>query len=404
MEELAFEDSDLQTEIEMKMEEYLAFESRFEATARTMESLEAAIAEFNKNDTLSVESKTNLRLSLESQGSELSLEGFEVLDDELSLEKLTGFWNRMKQVFVSDWHNLVDTFGSLIKGWGKRMKNHRKINSELRSEWAKKKSSLLGNEHKTSLAGQQIYRPFVVNNQLSREPVKTMETDIEYTEYMLDQYPKDIQSYLMDLKTIVERGDYSDDSAFERSVLSKVVKLGHPRDVFKLDIVGYEGHPLMTNRGLEEKGGKDIAAAGSGKDYEILAEMANGVHVNEYFMTWDLLTEGYVFHDIFFSTRDVDDMLDLRDRYVDLVINLTSNRFFPVDKMAKEILKLRPKIKDDEALSEENVEAVKQINKLMGNFKDYILKPMRMEVQRVQLIVSASRTVVSRVIATAETK
>jgi hypothetical protein len=221
---------------------------------------------------------------------------------------------------------------------------------------------------------------------------------------MLAEYTKDIQSYLMDLKTIIERGDYSDDSAFERSVLSKVVKMGHPRDVFKLDIVNYEGHPLMTNRGIEEKGGKDIAAAGPGKDYETLAEMANGLHVNEYFMTWDLLTEGYVFHDIFLSTKDVDTLLDIRDRYVDLVTNLTGNRFFPVDKMAKEILKLRPKIKDDEALSSENMEAVKQINTILANFKDYILKPMRMEVQRVQLIVSASRTLVSRIIATAETK
>lgn len=182
------------------------------------------------------------------------------------------------------------------------------------------------------------------------------------------------------------------------------MKLGHPRDVFKLDIVNYEGHPLMANRGIEEKGGNDVPAAGPGKDYETLAFMANGLHVNEYFMTWDMLTEGYVFHDIYLSTKDIDTLLDVRDRYVDLVSNLTGNRLLPVDKMAKEILKLRPKIKDDDSLSSENMEAVKQINTLLANFKDYIMKPMRMEVQRVYLIISASRTLVSRTIATAETK
>ena len=402
LEDLAFEESMIQDEIQLALESYMEHEAELDVTARTLESVSQMIRQYQSTGSLSTESFDVLKSSMEDYDYGFSMESY----DELSLEKLTGFWNRIKQVYVNQWHTMIDSFSALFKGWNKRMAAHRKINRELISEWNNKKRDLLGNEHKSSMAGQNIWAAFVVDNNLTRKPLETMSKDIEYAEYMLETYPKDISSYLMDLKNVVERGDYSDDRSFERTVLKKVVAMGHPRDVFKLDIVGYEGHPLMSNRGLEEVKGKDIPAAGSGKDYDQLAQMANGTHVKEYVFTWDILAQNHVFHDIYFKTSDVDDMLKLRERYIDLVSNLTGNRFFPVDKMAKEIIKLSPKISPNAAsdLSTENLEAIEQINILIKNFKNYLMRPMRMEVARVIGIVTASRTLISRTIATAETK
>lgn len=402
MEELAFEDNAAQEELILALEKFHEAEARFDDVSQSLESISQIWKEFEATNTISTESMAQITFSMESYNidNEFSMESV----DELSLEKISGIWNRIKQVYVNAWHGLVDAFTGLITGWNKRMKKHRKINKELVSEWNNKKRDLLGDKHKSNMAGESIWHAFVVDNQLTRKPVDTMKSDVQHAEYMLSQYPKDISSYLMDFKTIVERGDYSDDASFERSVLKKITDLGHPGDVFKSDLIGYEGHPLMMNRGLEVVNGKSVPAAGDGKEYDKLSDMANGRHVKEYIFSWDELAQAHIFHDIYFTTGEVDDMLKLRERYIDLVTNLSEGRIFPVDKMAKDILKMRPKVDKGEDLSDQNVEAIEQINKILKNFKNYLMRPMRMEVTRVISIVTSSRTLISRTIATAETE
>lgn len=397
LEQLYSQESDNLIYITNQMASLEAMETELDDLADTMESLELAIEEYNNHDSLSVETQSRLKHSLEGY----------VDGSDLSIEAMSGWWNRMKQVYVDSFHQFIDNMSGLIRGWDSTMKSHDKINRKLMAEWAGKKRDVVKSKQKGSYAGTAIYLSFMADNKVSRDPIALYNTDIKYAEYMLSDYTKDIGKYLSDLKGIINSGDYTSDDKFESSVLDKVIKLGHPRDVFTMnDLVSPNKHPLVTNRGLEETKAKVVAPAGNDAKYQKLSEMADGRHIKQFVFTMDnLFGEGAgpkLYHDIELTNDEIDAFLALRARYINLVMDSTKNRFLPILKDSKALIKSRPKIGDDDALSGPQKTAASQINKLAANLKWNIMRPMRMEVLRIITVTTGSRTFISRMIATAE--
>lgn len=380
-----------------------------ESVMGDLEALQISLESLIENNAYGSVESISIRerfMSLESRADvEYDMPSFEDVSqgglDEayLTLEAITGIWNRLKQAYVSVWHSFMDGMASLIKGVDKFAAKHVVLAGKLKKTWAAKKGKISGKTIKTSLAGASVLTPYTVNGQLVKSPLLALKNDSAHAKYMLDDYLTSMTKYLGQVETIVSRGDYTSDAGFEKSVLKDMSKLQHPKDVFKLSIVG-KGNLLMMNRGLMVKVGKPVKPVAVGLDYKKLSELLIKSHVREYVSTKSLFKVD-VIHDVFLEPKDIDTMLTL---YGDLagLLEDTSGRLSVAMKAAKNITELNTDKLAGDRLSGTNRAAVKQIGRFIKQLPVYLNRPTKKEINRVSGIVSGTRTLLSRTIATAK--
>ncbi len=329
-----------------------------------------------------------------------TLESLYVDNKELSLEAISNLWDRYKQLYVSSWHALIDDLETVLGGVARNQKEHRKLHSKLSSEWKSKKRDITSSEHNISLVGVKQSYVFYKEDRLIRDPLKELSEDVEYSEYMLVEYPKLMTEYADELVRILKSGKYESDGDFEKSVLQPVVNLGHPRNVFNLKIVGRPSS-LVGNGYLIESKSKSKSAAGRDKVYEDLSEMIDGLHVKRKLINWrDLFRNPFeLIHDVTITPDDLDEFLSIYDRYIECLVG-AQGRIFTSMKNMKKFSKTKIDTSKAAELSDENSQALIQVGKLVKSMDTYLNKPTNSEIGRVKEIMTSLRTVISRAIAT----
>lgn len=343
-----------------------------------------------------VEDETGLTAeipSLESHGDDM------IAYHQISMEAVTGLWNRIKQVYVADFQSMIDGFTTLFAGyrrWG--LKQQGRVH-KLRQEWNDKKSDLNEQRHKGSLAGQAIFMAFSVNGHMSKDPLGDMTKDYANAKYLTIDYPKQLAMYLEKVRGIINGGKYDSDSSFESSVLGKLGSLEHPSQILKSPIIG-KGNVMLHNRGLEVKKGRSVKPVASGDQYKKLADLSVQTYVKEFVFTWSNLNSGII-EDFYLSTSDVDKMLDLVEDYAKCLVNAMET-FRPLQKAMKGLADFAKKNIDTDHLSSANQAAFKQMLGFVRGLRRYAKTPYRIEINRIQNIVIASRIICSRTIVTAK--
>lgn len=318
---------------------------------------------------------------------------------QVSMEAITGLWARFKQVIVADFQMQWDAyirFFSTSEGWATRQKRR---HHKLRQEWKDKKPTLNEKRHKSSMAGSYLPQMFRVDGRISKTPIEDLTNDSKYAGYINQQYPKDLALYLEKLRSILNSGKFDDDEKFEKTTLEKITKLEHPSKVFKGQGVG-EGNVLLSNKGLEVWKGRTVKPVGDGKLYNDLADLCVTTHVREYVMTWSNFNSG-VLEDFYFTTEEVDKMLDFADQYCDYLISAKTG-FVPLQRAFKNLAKTVDKLNEVDGLSTTNKKAFKQILKFVRGMKRYAKTPYFHEQLRIKNLIPAIRILASRTIATSQ--
>lgn len=318
---------------------------------------------------------------------------------QVSMEAISGMWNRFKQVIVADFQMQWDAyirFFSTSEGWATRQKRR---HHKLRQEWKDKKPSLNEKRHKSSMAGSYLPQMFRVDGHISKTPIEDLQKDTKYANYINQQYPKDLSLYLEKVRSILNSGKFDDDGVFEKTVLEKLSKIDHPFKVFKGPGVG-AGNVLLTNKGLEVWKGRSVKPVGDGPLYRNLADLCVTTHVREYVMTWSNMNTG-VLEDFYFTTEDVDRMLDFADLYCDYLISAKTG-FVPLQRAFKNLAATVDKLNSVDGLSPTNKKAFKQVLKFVRGMKRYAKTPYFHEQLRIKNLIPAIRILASRTIATSQ--
>lgn len=391
----------------------------FDNTVMNFEELSGAIEETEALEEIVTELKDNGNVTsvelfmvhsrLKNLGESLGLDSVAVsLEDAsndtdqfltASMEAVSGIWNRIKQLYVADFQQMLDAWGQLFstaEGWGRRQQAriHR-----LRQEWKDKKPSLNEKRHKSSLAGSSLPILFTVKGRPSTNPVDDLDTDYGFAKYISNQYPKDLALYLEKVRSILNSGDFSRDEKFESSVVSKISKLDHPYTVFKGKGVG-AGNILLGNRGLEVWKGRTVKPVSNEKEHLALADLCVKTHVREFAFTWSDFNSS-VLEDFYFTTEEVDKMLDHADRYCQLIIDAKTG-FTPLTKAYRNLANSTKKMNDIESLSANNRKVFKQIISFTRGLTRYSKTPYRFELGRIMNLVPGIRVLASRTIATSK--
>ena len=343
-----------------------------------------------------VEEETGLTAeipSMESHGDDM------VAYHQISMEAVSGLWNRMKQVWVSDFQSFIDGWATLFTGyrrWG--LKQQGRIH-KLRQEWADKKPDLNEQRHKGSLAGQAVFMPFTLDGRLSKAPLADMTEDNKTARYLSTDYPKALAMYVEKVRAILNGGKFDSDDSFKRSVLDKLGQLEHPSTILKSPIIG-KGSVLLHNTGLEVKKGRAVKPVSSDPAHKKLADLCVQTHVKEFIFSWSMLNSG-ILEDFYLSTSDVDKLLDLSENYAKYLVNCAET-FRPLQKAMKGMADYAKKSNDVDHLSDVNRAAFKQVLKFCRGLTRYAKTPYRVEIGRIQSVCIASRIICSRTIATAK--
>lgn len=385
---------------------------RFEQLCATMEEIEQIASDLetliqtgdgNRTTALmireriqGVEETTGLSAqipSMEDHGDDM------VAYHQISMEAVSGLWNRIKQVYVSDFQSFWDGMGVLFAGyrrWGLRQQG--RIH-KLRQEWHDKKPELNEQRHKGSLAGQAIFGAFSVEGRMSKDPVGDLTKDYQHTKYLSMDYPKALGVYVESVRNIINGGKYETDEGFQRTVLHKLAGLKHPSTVLNSPIIG-KGNVLLCNRGLEIKRGRSVQPVAPGGDYQALASLAVQTHVKEFVFTWSMLNSGII-EDFYLSTAEVDKLLDLAEAYNKCLVN-SMETFRPLQKAMAGLAEFAKKNINTDPLSGTNQRAFRQMLSFVRGLTRYAKTPYRIEIGRIQGVAVAARIIASRTIATAK--
>lgn len=389
----------------LRLEQFEHLAVTMEAIEEVMDDLELLIDSGDANATTARMVRERIDALAAESGDELPMPSLESTDGDwvayhrASLESITGLWNRYKQLYVHGFQANMDAFALLFKGHRKYAERQEAKVSHLRQEWSDKKPSLTNSKHKSSLAGATSFA-FVVNNKINHDPLGALATDYPYALHLNVTYQKTLAEYLKKVQAIFQGGKFNNDKAFESSVLSKLTALPHPSTLIKLPIVG-QGNKLLYNYGLELKRGKTKKAAADGPGYNALAKLATQTYVKEYAFSWKDLKVAGLLHDIYFTTSDVDKLLDHCSAYSKLSLNAATT-FKPLGDAFKQLAKLSEQSINTDALSPVNQKAFRQFVGFVGGLTRYSKNPYQLELKRINALGTAIRVLASRTIATAE--
>lgn len=388
-----------------KLEEFEAMTVAMEEAEQIIDDLETLIDSGDANQTTGVMMRERIEKLADSTGVDAPMPSMESCDGDMiayhqiSMEAVTGLWNRYKQFQVAQWQVIFDGFGTLFTGyarWGKRQQArcHR-----LRQEWNDKKSSLNEQRHKASMQGRVLQQAFSVDSRLSKDPVGDMTKDLEYTRYLNVTYLKELGLYLEKIRGVLTSGKYDTDEQF-MTTLGKLTALPHPSSLLlKMPIVG-KGNVLLANRGLEVWKGRAVRPVGMDPVYKKLSDLCVKTHVREFIYTWSMLNT-YIPEDIYLTTKDVDTMLDMVEEYNGFLVNAVQN-YAPMTRAFKNLSSFAKKTIDVEHLSNTNRKAFTQMTRFISGLARYSKTPHYHEKIRVQFVAIGARILTSRTIATAK--
>lgn len=384
---------------------------RFDQLCATMEALEEITSDLetliktgDANQTTALMIRERIQSVEESTGLSAQIPSMEDHGDDMiayhqiSMEAVSGLWNRIKQVYVSDFQHFWDGMATLFTGyrrWGLRQQG--RIH-KLRQEWHDKKPTLNEQRHKGSLAGQAIFLAFTVEGRMSKDPVGDMAKDYQHTKYLSMDYPKALGVYVESVRNIINGGKYDTDEGFQRTVLHKLAGLKHPSTVLNSPAIG-KGNVLLHNRGLEVKRGRSVQPVAPGGDYQALASLAVQTHVKEFIFTWSMLNGGII-EDFYLTTAEVDKLLDLAEAYNKCLVN-SMETFRPLQKAMAGLAAFAKKNISTDSLSSTNQKAFRQMLSFVRGLTRYAKTPYRVEIGRIQGVAIAARIIASRTIATA---
>jgi len=379
------------------------------ATMEELEELEDSIQTLQTSEQVSETETFMVHSRLQNVGDSLGLESVAISFEDAaqdpqafltaSLEAVSGMWNRIKQLYVADFQQSIDSWAQLFStadGWGRRQQG--RIH-KLRQEWKDKKPNLNQTRHKSSLAGTSLPLLFTVDGRPSTKPVEHLNTDYGYAKYVSSQYPKDLAVYLEQVRSILNGGTYDNAEKFEKSVVDKVAKLPHPFTVFKGKGVG-DGNVLLGNRGFEVWKGRPVKPVSADKRHQAIADLCVKTHVREYVFTWSNFNSS-VLEDFYFTTDDVDKMLDHAERYCQLIID-AKTQFVPLTKAFKHLADSTKRMNNADGLDAVNKKVFKQILQFTRGLTRYSKTPYRLELNRIMNLVPGIRILASRTIATSE--
>jgi hypothetical protein len=385
---------------------------RFEKLCATMEAvddiindIETLVENGDANQTTALMIRERIQAVEEDTGMRAEIPSLEDHGDDMiayhqiSMEAVSGFWNRIKQVYVSDFQSFIDGWATLFTGyrrWG--LKQQGRIHG-LRQEWADKKPSLNEQRHKGSLAGQAVFMPFTVDGRLSKHPVKDMTEDNKTARYLSTDYPKALAMYVEKVRSILNSAKFDSDESFKKSLIDKLAMLEHPSTILKSPIIG-QGSVLLHNTGLEIKKGRSVKPVASEPGYKKLADLSVQTHVKEFIFSWSMLNAG-ILEDFYLTTDEVDKLLDLSENYAKYLVNCAET-FRPLQKAMKGMADYAKKSNDVDHLSDVNRRAFRQVISFCRGLTRYAKTPYRVEIGRIQSVCIASRIIASRTIATAK--
>lgn len=388
-----------------KLDELDAVSAAMEEAEQIIDDLDTLIESGDANQTTAVMMRERIDALAERSGDTLEIPSMESCGDDatlyhqISMEAVSGLWNRYKQFQVAQWQIIFDGFGTLFTGyarWGKRQQArcHR-----LRQEWADKKSGLNEQRHKASMQGRVLQQAFSIDSRLSKDPVGDMTRDLVHTEYLNVTYLKELGAYIEKIKAILTSGKYDTDEQF-MATLAKLTTMPHPSSILmKSPIVG-KGNVLLANRGLEVWKGRAVKPVGMDPVYKKLSDMCVKTHVREFVYTWSNLNT-YIPEDIYLSTKDVDTMLDMVEAYNKFMVNAVEN-YGPMTRAFKNLASFAKKTIDVEHLSNTNRKAFTQMTRFISGLTRYSKTPHYHEKTRVQFVAIGARILTSRTIATAK--
>lgn len=388
-----------------KLDRFEALCVAMEEVEQIQEDLQTLIDSGDANQTTAIMMRERIERIEEETGLQANIPSLESHGDDwaayhqISMEAVSGIWNRIKQGYVSDWQTIFDSFSTIFNGhrrWG--LKQQARIH-KLRQEWNDKKPELNEQRHKGSMTGQTVYLAFMIDSRLSKDPLGDMQKDIGNAKYLTQEYPKALAMYFEKVRGIINGGKYDNDDGFKSSVLSKLGSLEHPSTILKSPIIG-KGNVMLHNRGLEVKKGRAVKPVGSEPEYKKLADLCVQTYVKEFIFTWSNWNTS-IPEDFYLSTSDVDKMLDLCEEYCKCLVNALQV-FQPLQKAMKGMADFAKKNIDVDRLDSTNQKAFKQTLKFVRGLRQYVRQPYLIEISRIQGIIIGSRVICSRTIATAK--
>lgn len=385
---------------------------RFDELAAAMESadeiiddLDSLLSSGHANQTTAVMMRERITRLEDATGLVAAIPSMEDHGDDMdayhqiSMEAISGIWNRLKQAYVAEFQMYVDALATLFHGYRREGQRQMGRIHKLRQEWANRKPDLHEKTHKSSAAGVAVYRVMVVNGALTKDPVGMLTTDYKYASYMCDTYQRDLASYFGKVQGVLKGGKYDSDDGFRTSVVAKLAALPHPSTILKLDIIG-KGSELIGNNGLEMARGRPQKPVNDAPEYKKLADLCVQTYVKEFIFTWTKLN-GHVLPDIHLSTADVDKLLDLSESYSKLLVNAATS-FKPMTRAIQELASFSKRNIQVDGLSEVNRKAFRQVIGFVRGLARYSKTPYRVEIERVRKVAQGSRILASRTIATAK--
>lgn len=388
-----------------RLNEVDAITVAMEEAEQIIDDLDALVESGDANQTTAMQMQERIQSLAERSGHEATMPSMEAFGDDwtqyhqISMEAVSGLWNRYKQFQVAQWQIIFDGFGTMFTGyrrWGLRQQArcHR-----LRQEWADKKPNLNEQRHKGSMQGRVLQQAFAVDSRLSKDPVGDLQKDYVHTKFLNVDYVKELAAYIEKIRGIITSGKFDNDDQFMQT-LKKLTDLPHPSSILmKSPIVG-KGNVLLCNRGLEVWKGRPVKPVGMDPVYKKLSDLCVKTHVREFVNTWSNLNS-YIPEDLYLSTKDVDTMLDLVEDYNKFLVNAMEN-FQPLIRAFKNLASFTKKTIDVDHLSPTNRKAFTQMTRFISGLTRYSKTPHYHEKNRVQFVAIGARILTSRTIATAK--
>ncbi|MNP96435.1 hypothetical protein D3C85_90180 [compost metagenome] len=370
-----------------------------------IDDLETLIDNGDANQTTALMIRERISVIEESTGLTAPIPSMEDHGDDMvayhqiSMEAVSGLWNRIKMAVVSHYQTLFEGYYTLLLGYRRWGNAQLKRIHTLRAEWNGKKGELASTKQKTAMSGQTLGMVFMIDSRLSKDPVGDLTNDVKIAEYICATYPKDLAVYMEKVRGVLAGAKYDSDEVFTKTFLEKMTALPHPFTIFKNDIVG-KGNKMLHNRGLEVWKARAVRPVSNEPIYQKLANLSQTTHVREFVFTWSNFNQS-IKEDIILENSDVDKLYDFAEQYARLMINAIDT-FKPLTRSFKNLASVTKSDTDLSRLSNTNRKAFRQAMSFVRGLSRYSKTPFRLEVTRIQGISMGARLLASRATATAK--
>lgn len=306
-----------------------------------------------------------------------------------SLEEISGFWNREKQMHVDAFKTITHFFGVVIGSVEKKSHDGLEKLSKYRTEWRRKQGRLDNQIIKTSFAGESIGACFTCNGGQVDNPLQALLEDVQITEYIFGKYADYTYKWANDVVSVLEHADLSSDATWQSSVIDRLKKLKPPTAIWdKKHLTKGYGKLYNTKVSLEPytKGG------------HVVEEIWGEVAVVDYKSNYNMYP---VPHDIKVPVGDVPKLFDVIERYFNAYVNF-AERKGRYEVVLKRATKLLDTIKPSGEVSKSVRSDIKELRQMSKVLKAQLHQPFFSEMMRLNQVAFPAMWFTARVVAIAE--